>query len=569
MQYELHFNLQQKAALIGAISCWENQKNRINEFFTSCGIIESDEAKNKWIRLTQQVVEESNQKILPSKLKGEFIYIVKEIGKKIFNWFKYILYENNLKHEETLNYINKIYWTPYGTVDEVETFRLSWLENSNLSITKVYNNACKYALKKEIDHLWQNISKLRQINFINENEGYDQQLSAYWKYIRDGDVSFLKKCFDKSPLYLILENFYDISYYDDNCSPEENMLKLSVQQGNRIATKYFWEKLTEDEKNRSVINYARIAVIYYIHSEHEKDVFNYKNENYVEICIFLINQMTKDQKKLFLNEASGSLILDKLVYKQTAVKSIVLRMLLLVWPWQELLTSVLNEMFENLQLDSRIVQMCLDVIINKMVEHHMLGHSVRNSRYQRIFHEVWLIIPGSMKQKIIQDHPKCDFICRLLDIWDLSSIKLIINDPEIAAVRDQYLESGHKRYRWLIINDQYERLDQFIEEVLRSEKEKKYFKKKIIIRDYQILDDKFHLVDTVLHWQWNKPENMHYVKSVIDHINLCELFIKTHRCDLADKFLNWTCETEEEKRKYKDHLRDNMFLTSRLMKYGK
>ena len=102
---------------------------------------------------------------------------------------------------------------------------------------------------------------------------------------------------------------------------------------------------------------------------------------------------------------------------------------------------------------------------------------------------------------------------------------------------------------------QYELLNQFIEEVFVSNKEKKLFKQAINIWDYFINEDQYDLADKLLDWQSDSIEEREELKSKINHIELCLNFIKDDQYKLADKLLDWRFPTKQLRSVCKDSLK--------------
>ena len=137
--FKFELNLQRMAMISMAISLWEQShiRNKIQEFLT----FEYKEGENKsnekkWHDITKLILKQIESNTLRSIiLKIELTHIIKCMGEKIFNWYEYI--RKNIeddKKESAINYIEKIYWTHYGSIDEGWKFTtiycMSWKSNT-------------------------------------------------------------------------------------------------------------------------------------------------------------------------------------------------------------------------------------------------------------------------------------------------------------------------------------------------------------------------------------------------------------------------------------------------------
>ncbi|XP_034946356.1 uncharacterized protein [Chelonus insularis] len=575
MQLKLQLNLQQRAALRVSISFWgkKNLQDKVKIFFNNYGDLDDHNSKYEWKKFIKKALDEWNRDLLPLHLERDLIHIIKEIGEKIYNWYQYIEHENESQYGEkraAIKYIDRIYWTPYGTADEVKILETFWLKNLHLNVAKVYNIACSDALEEHINDLWEKILPKIQKEFYNDiYKNYDRHILAYWKHRRDGDLSNLISHYEATASDFIRRELYDYGY-DLNDSVDQNMLWLSVHQGYSLAVKYFWKKLTVEQRNNSVINCARTAVLNYgIYENSEEHVASYKKEKYIEIYIFLINQMTNDQRLLFYNRLLFDNEEDPLSFKDYCMGATVLRMFFFVWPWQELLIPVLNNVLQYSQHKSHTVYYLLEEITDKIIENHQLGYVTENSKYQSILHEVWCSIPKSVKLKIVDELPYENVISKLIALGDINSIKLIFNDPAIVDVRDEFIGSGKDGYIELIENNQYELLNQLIREIFNCEKDKKLFRQNMNIWEYFIVKDQYDQVDKLLDWQCSTPEERQYLKSGIDYLRLCQYFIDKEQYDLADKYLNWQFATKEESKRCIDFFLNDISSIERIYDFWK
>ncbi|MCC8418596.1 MAG: hypothetical protein LN590_03270 [Rickettsia endosymbiont of Glossina mortisans submortisans] len=545
MKYKFALNLQRMALSSKARSLWEQEEiqNKVIEFFkyeymrSTYSDAERKQQEEKWHSITKEVLGRLEFHILPAKLESELIYVIREVGAKIYDWYAYV--QEACSYEKLEEYTKQIYWTHYGNIDEIKIFKSFWLENHRLDISNIYEMACNYCLEEYTNNLWQQIpQEKRKSDFYTDTiyEKYQYHLIAYWQCYLDGDLKYLVRYFKR----------FDSDYkkiYNRHYSVEENIFKLSVYQGYSKAVRYFWDKLSDEEKDRNILDSAYTVINeFHKYRSSYNEIDNYTKEQYTDICTFLISKMSiSQQQELFMSYDSS-----------------IFKMFLSHWPWQELLIPTLERMWSC--VDGGSYQSLLNGITDKIRKDQELGYWIENSKYQRILHEIWHKSPACLKQKIDQsDRYSSNITTQLLDIWDLSTLKLIINDQDMAQRRWELIDKGHEKYVRLVKDDKYELLEQFIGEIFSAAEEQKSFKQKIEVWGYFIWFNRYDLADKLLNWQCSLEEEKHVLKSKIDHIRLVQRFIEEDKCELADKFLQWSFESAEEIKNCKHSFQDNQF----------
>lgn len=556
--FKFELNLQRMAMISMAISLWEQShiRNKIQKFL----IFEYKDHENqvnekKWHDITKLILKQIESNTLHSILKIELTHVIKSIGEKMFNWYEYI--RKNIeydKKESAINYIEKIYWTHYGSIDEVKILKSFWIDNPRLNILTVYDMACEYALEENINHLWEQIPREMQNICEDIYTEYKCLILAYWQCCRDGNLSLFVRLLETT--IHSGRTYIRNTLYNKYHSVEENMFRLSIYGGYSKAVEYFWDKLNEEEKSRNVVSGIQISVTNNIPGCTTLGEFYHKQEKCVEICIFLINQVRASHRRMPI----AHIIYDS--FDDDIYVCSILKIISLMWPWQDFLEQVLDELEETLKAQNNGYTglNLLYAITSCMKRDYNLGYVIENSKYERILHEVWHKIPACLKSKIAETDPHLDLIQDLLEIWHLSCVKLIINAPEMIQWRTRLLESGYiicTRIGELIRIGQYELLNQFMEEILVSENEKKIFKKAIDMWDYFINEDQYDLADKLLDWQADSMEEKEELKSKIDHVGLCLNFIKQDQYKLADKLLDWKFSTRKARQVCKDSFKNN------------
>ncbi|XP_014291006.1 uncharacterized protein [Halyomorpha halys] len=561
MQYKLELSLERMAMVAKAVWLWEQPhiKTKTRQFFLeeySPGIYPTSPQKEidrKWSNLTKEVLNQLDLRVLPKGIDTELIYVIRVIGGKIHNWYVYVI--GHLGYN--VDYAQQIYWSPYGNIDQVRIFKSFWLENSSLStgnkgvdISNLFKLACNYVAEEHINNLWQQVpGEIKQSTFHAGTVYVDNKfhIIAYWLFYICGELHFLTR-FLKT-----ISRGHEV-IYDHNHSGEENMFRLSVKIGYEVAAKYFWNKLNGEERDRNLMSSVFTAIKEYGDVDMDQVIGNHKRERYVDIFTFLINQIRKDRKEMLFEEKLSTVMMYK--RNNTHIRIGVFKMFLSHWPYQEFFIPALERMWNSLNYHD--YQYILHEIVSKIIDEHELGYVIENSRYQIILHETWTKSPVHFKLEI-DKMGSINIIDKLLDIWDMSSVKLIVNDQDIVQRRQELIYKRYKKYNNLIIENKYDILDQFMLEILVSEEEKKNFKQKIDIWDYFIKEGQYDLADKLLDWQSDSPEERQIIKNRIDHISICRCFIKEHKYELADKFLNWQFTRKEDIKNCKNSFKTDKF----------
>lgn len=576
MKYKFELNLSRMAMISKAVSLWQQPdiKNETREFFREDmgneGLDRGTSNEEKWHNITKSVLKQLESQIspmvLPPILNAELIHVVRSIGEKIYNWYEYLCKHIGPNDKQPVtNYIEKIYWTYYGTIDEVKILKSFWLDNPRVDVAKVYNLACEYALEENVGNLWEQISgEIQEKCYEDIYKVYERQILAYWECYRDGDLPQLIGYLETEIRNSGGTATYYNRLYNKQHSVAENMFRLSMYVGYSKAVEYFWCKLNEEEKERNIVGSIPTSIKRY--DQCGANGKHYKQEKHVEICAFLLGQMEAGHKKeLYEAETIGG-AMDSFGEQDPGCRYGILRMLLSALPWQEFFIPTLEEMWGVLEEDGHTGVELLSLVATHMKKDHELGYIVENGEYQRILHAVWHKIPEHLKTKIAEDNSALNLICDLLDIWDLTSIKLIINAPEMIQKREKLIESGYTRYVKLIEEDKYELLDQFIAEILNSDEEKKFFKQKIDIWDYFIRGGQYELANKLLDWQCSTEKEKQELKGRMNYAELCQDFIQQDKYELADKVLAWQFDAEDARRSSKDSFKNNKFSSDYIYK---
>lgn len=478
MEYKFDLNLKRISMIAVATSFWQQKeiKEKIREHFRREHFSNPNEcSKETWKDINKNVLQQLELINFPNTLKAELYHIVTSIGCTIYDWMehvlKYLYY--NLKLAE------QIYWTPHGRVDKVRIFKLVWLNNPMLFVSKVFNIACNYCLKEYISSLWQQIPKRFQNGFFYKIKIFGEckyHLIAYWKYYLEGNLRFL--------ITHLIEYGDSYSIYNLNNSVQENMFVLSVLEGYERGVVYFWKQLTEEEKKRILERNAKIA----LHRSKVSETIEKKGAC-LDIYIFLVTKMSEERKIAFLQEN----------------RNVIMEVFLNIWPWQELFIPVFK-LVCNYLTEADFERLLTNLTVG-LIEDYETDKLIRNNKYRNIFHIVWKRSSACLKQSIEQG--ESNILSFFLRYRDIQTLNLVLNDRDMKEQKKELIYKADY-YTDLIKQDNYGLLENFMKSVLISDEEKIEF------------------------------------RNHFDSVDICFYFLQNFQYELAEKFLNWQFDSQEQ-----------------------
>lgn len=209
----MHFaiNLQRMAMHRIALSFWgtDEVKTKMKEYFCKNKKVKS---VAEWLNLTKYVISLAKEygSKLPAKMFGELICIVRDVGLRLYGWFRYLQKSSMMSIRSQSDLYNhyfkdKVVWTHYGTIDEIKILE-KWGMSPGIPLVRVYNMACLFCLQDEIEEIWRGISKRvkKQLYLSSKSRrnlfrNGGVQLLCYWnahlKYLKTDVVWAVKNYF--------------------------------------------------------------------------------------------------------------------------------------------------------------------------------------------------------------------------------------------------------------------------------------------------------------------------------------------------------------------------------------
>uniref|UniRef100_A0A1B6D1R7 Uncharacterized protein n=1 Tax=Clastoptera arizonana TaxID=38151 RepID=A0A1B6D1R7_9HEMI len=525
MQYKLELNLKHMAAVSFATSLWE-MKLMKDENYQLCisnfSPFSIDECNLYDVIETLLEDSETIVSTLPLERQYKLYDAIKEIGLQIQKWLDYIE-----RHKGWIfcNKCNagkfKMFWTPYGTIDEVRIYQSHCVYNATFDMVGIHNNACD--------------SLLKECRMRSEGPFWDV---VFWKYYRNNDWGNIK---------LLYQSTLFSSFWKHDYSIDENMLLLVVFEGLSIAVPYLWEKLSEEQRDKVIVDCAYLCLVRY---NNYINVNYYESKKFFEIYLFLQHQMTlNDKKTLFEGITRGS-----------NIKYVILAMFLLQWPWQDLLTTVFVDMLQYLESDCENVVVFLIMLLQKIYTDDLFSRVER--KYFDMFEAICNDMPGSLKhQVVIIGNTNLLSSIRISCPYYYDIIKIIFFDLEIKHLKQICPEISKlyaKMLNPLISLEGFKLIDQLIT-TFDLEEEKKSFYLDAVTLEECIQKQQYDIVSKILAWFCNTKEEKEYQKSKINHTRICHKYLIKNQHESLNEFLVWRFDKNDVRQKYRDLFKNEMF----------
>ncbi|GBN39275.1 hypothetical protein AVEN_120467-2, partial [Araneus ventricosus] len=324
LSYVLMLSLQEMTLRRVAVGLWNEPDIlvSIGNFRFRSAFYRDDQ--DEWCETVQCKVSDKISKLqLPESLAKQMIRVLKPIGLQILRW--------KLYHEEYLRYPNEVFeyfdvpileklcWTGAGTVDYRKTAE-ELVRCDVVDIVKRYKLGCLYCLDRYIPEFWKELPQENKMYFYNEKDlSHFTQLKVLqfcWPYILKREEYKL----DRMPGKPI----------GDSTTFQQRIFKCSAFVSNKTAVKYFFQKLSLEEREASLISAANNALA--SRNLPLNRPFRFSDENVSDVVLYLLSLMTPEQQIRIFSESPIDVLgcfLD--------------------WPWQDAFLDVADAMWTWMQ----------------------------------------------------------------------------------------------------------------------------------------------------------------------------------------------------------------------------
>uniref|UniRef100_A0A1B6DT27 Uncharacterized protein n=1 Tax=Clastoptera arizonana TaxID=38151 RepID=A0A1B6DT27_9HEMI len=412
MECGFRISLQQMAMVKFVVSLWERNEvqDKLRRYFSNNDILfrrsmptwcygsrileNINMIKDEFNDIIYSVMIDAKEIVLPLSLQPKLMYIIRDMGKKIHCWYLHMKFTWRTCKicNGGRDYVEKIYWTQYGTIDEVKIFKSFCVGHPKFNISEIHNTVCS-DFEKECKELSDLCFRQRSTLDLHSYIRYVTYLQLY----RAGDTVGLKDYLDmlvrnvNGPARAMLndpERLQIESRYENAALLNLYMLLISLVEGKSIAVAYFWGQINHPERSDNLIIRftAKYAVLFYIFQGsfrmNVSDEFKYLKEHYVRIFMFVYHQMTEADKHKFYSYS-------------TNINMYVFYMLLTEWPWQDHLSSIFREMVPYVQ--NFIAVLFLDYFERKFLLHCDPGHGTAHRYFKSVFNTAVNMLPGTLR----------------------------------------------------------------------------------------------------------------------------------------------------------------------------
>ncbi|XP_055929573.1 uncharacterized protein LOC129960290 [Argiope bruennichi] len=321
------------------------------------------------IRVWQNSIESKVKKkasviLLTDTVKEELMDVIKPIGPEILKWRNYhqLL---TLDSYFTSNVLHQLCWTSVGTVDYKKTAE-KLIRQQRMDIMSSYKLACMYCLDDSIKTIWEKLSETNKRLFYDEETPLrirQPELVIFWTYFIKGEIAKLDVFINRN------RNERERTLY-------QYAFEHAALSGNKVATEYFYQKLTSEEREVSLLETAESVVNKRCSSVYNA-LYDFPKENFCSVLCYLLSEMSEEEQiQVFKSNPYGTLFC------------------FIDWPWQDLLMKVAGLLWTFL-LDNDY-----DLIIQILAR----NRTITGYNYPKLLAGLFLQAPSHCRNYIIGRH---------------------------------------------------------------------------------------------------------------------------------------------------------------------
>lgn len=402
-------NLRESALIVAAINLFtqnpvKGQILRVFEYHSQ------GDFDDRWKEVEKIIKERIKGLKLPQTLEDDLSGISRQISLEILEWSKYYG-----KYYCESAFFNNICWTPQGSIDAEKTAK-KLVSYESLSVLKRYEIACIHCFEDMIPDLWKQLGKeASHLKRMKRSRMYDR-LAIFWSYyINDRAGEIIK-----------------------DSSINEYGLNIAIEQGNSVAVRYFWTKLTPEEKEKNREKCIVIAAQKPLTgSGLDKDI-RFPKSCYISILCFFLNQISEEQQvKILHNNAT------KLNYN--ILKGF------LNFPYQHFFKPTAKHALSFLENEDYYY------LLSSIADRILINHEI----YGELFQYAWQKMPG--RESAINAWQIEEAVSQLFELKDYRNAKLVLSST-LTSLREKLIFSdrGEDICYSLAKKDEWDALEDFI-----------------------------------------------------------------------------------------------------------
>lgn len=307
--------------------------------------------------------------------------------------------------------------------------------------------ACLYCLEDYISEFWKELPAENQKYFCTKKDrflfdgGLGQEF--WWSYISKGHESKLEKL--------------TRSLRTDQSTFHQHAFRLSAEKGNKTAVEHFFQKLTHQEKEISVMRAIKKLVGHlYIYKYTTQDLWSkvFPLEKAAEVLCFLLSVMTPDQQmQIFQEKPIGILFW----FRECPLRGRFLEIADIVWPYMN--DSARDQLLEFIYLDFNEPDYC---------------EKLFQDFFRRIPSDFWI----GFADRQCRPRSHFDEILRFRDVKDLEVFFRSLNDA--ARRRLMFSERALETFHSCLAKGELGFVEACLREVSLSREDKKRLKEDFV-----------------------------------------------------------------------------------------
>ncbi|KAF8789808.1 hypothetical protein HNY73_007718 [Argiope bruennichi] len=226
---------------------------------------------------------------LAESMREPLVNLLNPIFMETYKWLKYHGEFLKSKHSsfDCLEYLKHLQWTHIGTVNYRKTAE-AMIRDEMLDIDRRFKLACLYCLDEDIQNLWHKLSPLSKKRFYNKGRFprcyLTEEIIIFWTCILKGRVDKLENLLARR-----VGNYSSIY---------QQAFEYFANSGYETATRYFFEKLTCEEKDASLVRTAKSVA----------GCVNPSFQPFNDVFCYLLSEMNTEQFQNVLENSSYAIL---------------------------------------------------------------------------------------------------------------------------------------------------------------------------------------------------------------------------------------------------------------------
>ncbi|XP_058793168.1 uncharacterized protein LOC131665341 [Phymastichus coffea] len=397
-----------------------------------------------WVHIMRAMYNKLQQNYLPARLTCELLYVVKQMGDRMYEWYHYVERTDNFLHDkcgQTLEHPGKLYWLPSCAIDVQRVISENWIRNVRLE------NACAAYFVSIIHGLDNNLTDVIWSSMSDELRNTCRQILSS------------KESYASAFLYTSIgspqESLKIARELGFSTIAEDQRFFLFVRKGYLELVKSVWYGLSHSTRNSIVDKGFRLAL------RLSSFIFDctFEKRRFEEIALFLYCQMSDQCRHSILCNSSYIHYIAKVLYIIASKPHLDLLM-----PTLEVTLTYILDDLEYIYSDL-VISLTYDMLEDFDCTYVPRGTLVK----------VWRRIPDKIKRKI----QFCDVIRGLVNEWDLISLRILFNIPEFDEEKNELMICLVNSYLKLECRERFDKLNELVENVFISDSDIDDFKRRV------------------------------------------------------------------------------------------